>query len=65
MLIVHGKQDQMVPISSAQRARDSLQALGVAVTYQEFDMGHIVIPEVLVLMRSFALQMIQANEVRR
>jgi phospholipase/carboxylesterase len=65
VLIVHGRQDQMVPISSAQRARDSLKALGVAVTYQEFDMGHIVIPEVLVLMRSFALQMIQASEVRR
>jgi phospholipase/carboxylesterase len=65
VLIVHGKQDQMVPVSSAQRARDSLKALGVTVKYQEFDMGHIVIPEVLVLMRSFVIETIQANEVRR
>ena len=59
VLIVHGKQDQMVPISAAQNARDSLIASGVTVKYQEFDMGHIVIPPVLVLMRSFVLDTIQ------
>jgi phospholipase/carboxylesterase len=58
-LIVHGKQDQMVPVSSAQSARDTLTASGVTVKYQEFDMGHIVIPPVLVLMRSFVLDTIQ------
>lgn len=55
VLIVHGRQDQMVPLSSAQNARDSLTAAGVAVKYQEFDMGHIVIPPVLALMRTFIL----------
>jgi len=59
VLIVHGKQDQMVPVSSAQSARDTLTASGVTVKYQEFDMGHIVIPPVLVLMRSFVLDTIQ------
>ena len=59
VLIVHGRQDQMVPVSSAQSARDTLTASGVTVKYQEFDMGHIVIPPVLVLMRSFVLDTIQ------
>ncbi len=55
VLIVHGRQDQMVPLSSAQSTRDSLQTLGVGVKYQEFDMGHIVVPAVLDLMHSFIL----------
>ena len=55
VLIVHGRQDQIVPLSSAIRARDNLTASGVKVKYQEFDMGHIVIPPVLDLMRSFIL----------
>jgi phospholipase/carboxylesterase len=58
--IVHGRQDRMVPLSSAQNARDTLTALGVAVQYQEFDMGHTVIPEVLVVVRSFVLDSIKA-----
>ena len=62
VLIVHGRQDQMVPLSSAQSARDRLQALGVAVKYQEFDIGHIVTPEVLSLMRSFVLDATKAGE---
>lgn len=62
VLIVHGRQDYIVPLSSAQSARDSLKALGVAVNYQEFDMGHIVIPEVLILMRTFVLDATKAGE---
>jgi len=55
VLIVHGRQDQVVTLSAAQRARDSLNSLGIAVKYQEFDMGHEIKPEVLTLMRSFIL----------
>jgi phospholipase/carboxylesterase len=55
VLIVHGRQDQIVPLSSAQNARNSLTASGVAVKYQEFDMGHTIIPAVLELMRSFVV----------
>jgi phospholipase/carboxylesterase len=61
VLIAHGRQDQMVPLSAAQSARDSLKALGVTVQYQEFDMGHIVIPPVLALMRSFVISIITSN----
>ena len=59
VLIVHGRQDQVVSLGAAQRARDSLTALGVAVKYQEFDMGHIVSSEGLALMRSFILDVIK------
>ena len=55
VLIVHGRQDTIVPLSSAQKARDTLSNLGVQVQYQEFDMGHEVQPAVLNLMRSFIL----------
>lgn len=53
VLIVHGTQDSMVPVSSAQKARDTLTGLGVAVQYQEFSMGHEIRPEVLQLIRNF------------
>lgn len=65
VLIVHGRQDQMVPLSSAQSARDNLTALGVAVKYQEFDMGHIIVPAVLAVMRTFVMDTVQASEARR
>ena len=60
VLIVHGRQDQIVPLSAAQNARNNLTASGVAVKYQEFDIGHTIIPEVLFLMRSFVLDNIKA-----
>ncbi|MGK7874302.1 MAG: alpha/beta hydrolase [Xenococcaceae cyanobacterium] len=53
VLIVHGKQDPVVPLKAAQQARDELTALGVAVEYKEFDMGHEIQPAVLALVRSF------------
>lgn len=59
VLIVHGRQDQVVTLSAAQRARDALTNSGVAVKYQEFDMGHEIKPEVLFLMRSFILDVMK------
>ena len=55
-LIIHGIRDSVVPVTAAQNAKDTLTSLGVAVQYQEFNMGHEVIPAVLNLMRSFVLQ---------
>ena len=55
VLIVHGKQDPVVPLEAAQRARDTLTELGVSVQYREFDMGHEILPEVLALVKSFVL----------
>lgn len=55
VLIVHGRQDMVVPIQAAQKARDELTALGINVTYQEFEMGHEIQPDVLTLMQNFIL----------
>ncbi|MGB3695775.1 MAG: alpha/beta hydrolase [Spirulinaceae cyanobacterium] len=53
VLIVHGKQDQVVPLKLAQQARDELNKLGVQVDYREFEMGHEILPEVLTVISSF------------
>lgn len=53
VFMVHGRQDLVVPLRAAQQARDELIALGVAVDYHEFDMGHEVPPVVLGLMQQF------------
>jgi phospholipase/carboxylesterase len=55
VLIVHGRQDSVVPLKAAQYTRESLVALGVSVQYQEFDMGHEIRPEVLPVIRNFVL----------
>jgi phospholipase/carboxylesterase len=55
-LIVHGRQDQVVPLGAAVRSREAFTALGAAVEYREFDMGHEIRPEVMDLMRSFVVQ---------
>ena len=53
VLIVHGRQDDVVPISAAQNSRDVLTEWGIDVEYQEFDMGHSIVPEVLQVVRNF------------
>ena len=53
ILLVHGRLDSVVPLSAAQKARDSLLAMGAKVQYQEFDMGHEIRPEVIALIRNF------------
>lgn len=55
VLIVHGRQDSVVPLKAAHHARESLVALGVSVQYQEFDMGHEILPEVLPVIRNFVV----------
>lgn len=53
VLIVHGRQDAVVPLVAAQKARDELTGLGIAVEYREFDMGHEIVPAVLEVMQRF------------
>jgi phospholipase/carboxylesterase len=55
LLIVHGRQDTVVPLSAAQRVRDYLLNLGAPMQYKEFDMGHEIRPEVLDVIREFIL----------
>lgn len=59
VLILHGKQDPVVPIQAAQKARDELTKIGASVQYQEFDMGHEVQPEAVELLRQFIIKITQ------
>ena len=53
VLIVHGTQDDVVPIEAARNSQQQLAAWGVDVKYQEFGMGHSIVPEVLDVVRNF------------
>jgi phospholipase/carboxylesterase len=53
VLIVHGRQDDVVPVAAARHSRDVLTQWGIDVRYQEFDMGHSIVPEVLQVVRQF------------
>jgi phospholipase/carboxylesterase len=55
VLIVHGKQDTVVPLSAAHRVRDHLMSLGTPMQYKEFDMGHEIQLDVLEVIRDFIL----------
>lgn len=56
VLMVHGRQDQVVPLTSAQQARDHLLSLGITPEYQEYDMGHEISLRVLESMQNFIKQ---------
>jgi phospholipase/carboxylesterase len=56
ILIVHGQQDAVVPVASAQLAHRQLTQAGLQVTYQDFPMGHEIRPEVINLSREFLSQ---------
>jgi phospholipase/carboxylesterase len=53
ILIIHGNQDTVVPLTSASFARSTLEARGASVSYHEFDMGHEIRPQVLPIVRDF------------
>lgn len=61
VLIVHGRQDTVVPISAAQRVRDYLLNLGAPMQYKEFNMGHEIRPEVLEVIREFIVVNTEAS----
>jgi len=42
VLVVHGSFDEVVPVTVGHSTRDQLQERGVAVTYAEYPIGHIV-----------------------
>lgn len=53
VLMMHGRQDRVVPLQMAWQARDAVQAKGIAVDYREFEMAHEVRPAELTAMRDF------------
>lgn len=56
VLMVHGRQDAVVPVQKAREARDRLIAEEVKLTYQEFDMGHAISPLVIEQIKTFCGQ---------
>ncbi len=61
VLMVQGKQDQIVSKREAQQARDSLIDFGVKVKYLEFDIGHEIKPIVVAQMRSFVVDLLNVS----
>lgn len=56
ILMIHGRQDQVVPVQAAQQARETFEALGAQINYYELDMGHEIRPEAVQLMQSFIIK---------
>ena len=52
-LIMHGRQDEVVPLAAAIKVKETLESLSVRVQYHEFDMGHEIQPQNLELFRNF------------
>jgi phospholipase/carboxylesterase len=52
-LVIHGRQDPVVPLTSAHQVRDRLTSLNVPLQYEEFDMGHDIQPMVLGRVQTF------------
>jgi phospholipase/carboxylesterase len=47
VLIVHGTGDPVVPVERAREARQRLTALGLPLTYREYEMGHEICADAL------------------
>ncbi|MBH8556008.1 alpha/beta hydrolase [Nostocaceae cyanobacterium CENA357] len=58
-LIMHGRNDQVVPLEAALKARETVEALGVATEYHEFDMGHEISPQMLEVLRNFVVNVMK------
>jgi len=52
-ILTHGIQDSMLPVDWARRSRDILQKLEVNLEYHEFNMGHQVSEESLMVINSW------------
>ncbi|HEV2720249.1 MAG TPA: alpha/beta hydrolase [Thermoanaerobaculia bacterium] len=62
VLIVHGSEDDMIPVLAARRARRILEQHGIEPEYHEFPMGHHVTPESLEVVRNFmAAQLLRST----
>ncbi|MEM7552691.1 MAG: dienelactone hydrolase family protein [Cyanobacteria bacterium P01_A01_bin.84] len=57
-LIMHGRQDEVVPLTAAMKVKETLESLLVRVQYHEFDMGHEIQAQNLELFRNFVIQVI-------
>lgn len=62
VFMVHGRQDSVVPLQSAQSSREMLQNLGVSMTYEELEGGHEISLRVLQLVQNFTRRIFQPSD---
>jgi len=60
-LICHGKLDPVVPIHTAQEAKRKLEAVGVRVEYQEYEIAHEIILAEVHLVRDFVVKIVESE----
>ncbi|MBE9078038.1 hypothetical protein IQ241_12160 [Romeria aff. gracilis LEGE 07310] len=53
VLLMHGRQDPVVPIERARSAKTQLEQQGLTVDYREFDAGHEITPAALAVAEQF------------
>ena len=54
-MIIHGKQDPVVPLEAAKKAQAELSKIGVDVQYRDFPMGHEVQDKAIAAFKQFIL----------
>jgi phospholipase/carboxylesterase len=59
VLMIHGTQDDMIPVLVAHRAKRVLEQHGIKPEYHEFPMGHFVTPESLSVVGEFIRRCLQ------
>ena len=60
VLMVHGTEDDMIPVLAARRARRILESHGIEPEYHEFPMGHYVTPESIAAVADFIQRQLRA-----
>jgi phospholipase/carboxylesterase len=58
VLVVHGTEDQVLPIDRGRRVRAILEEAGLKPEYHEFPMAHQITPESLAVVRDFVLRLV-------
>lgn len=56
ILMIHGRQDNVVQIAIARKSHEALVQAGATVDYHELDMGHEIQPAALALIQQFVKQ---------
>ena len=53
VLVIHGEDDDVIPVNAARRTRAILSEHGIDAEYHEFPMGHWVTPESMAVVKKF------------
>jgi phospholipase/carboxylesterase len=61
VLVVHGTEDQTLPIERGRRVRAALEGAGLKPEYHEFRMGHQITPESLAVVSEFIQRTVAPN----